>query len=146
MNETQTTAVPRWFSITCVIFLIWNLFGLAVFGLAMAVFNSQEALEKAGLNQQQIDLTLSTPPWVNVAFGIAVIFGVLGCIALVLKRKFSIPLLIVSLVGVLVQNCYMYFLSDTVEIMGVGASPFVVAGAIALVPFAIFGGAKNWLT
>jgi len=146
MNEAPATEAPRWFSIISVISLIWNLFGLGVFVMGMAVLNNQEALEKAGLNQQQIDVTLSTPTWVNAAFGVAVIFGVLGCIALVRKRKLAIPLLTISLVGVLAQNAYVYFLSDTVEIMGVGASPLVIAVAIALVPIAVFSGTRNWLT
>lgn len=76
---------------------------------------------------------------------VAVIFGVLGCIALVMKRRLAIPLLIISLLGVLAQNTHMYLLSDAAGIMGVGASPFVIAGAITLVPFAIFCAHKSWL-
>jgi hypothetical protein len=144
MNEAKTV-VPRWFTIVSGIFLVWNLFGLAVFAMAMTMFNSREALEKAGLDGRQVELTLSTPTWVNIAFGVAVIFGVLGCIALLMKKKVAVPLLVVSLLGVIAQNTYMYFLSDTVEIMGVGASPLVIAGAIALVPFAIFCASKDWL-
>ncbi len=146
MNKKIDTVAPKWFMVVSAIFLVWNLFGLAVFAMGMTVFRTKEALESSGLNEQQIRLTLSTPTWVNVAFGVAVIFGVLGCIALVIKRRIAIPLLIISLLGVLVQNTYMYFLSDTVEIMGVGASPFVIVGAIALVPFALYGVNKGWLT
>ena len=146
MNSKNGTVAPKWFMIVSAIFLVWNLFGLAVFAMGMTIFKTQEALENSGLNEQQIRLTLSTPTWVNVAFGVAVIFGVLGCIALVVKRRLAIPLLIISLLGVLVQNTYMYFLSDTIEIMGVGASPFVLAGAIALVPFALYCANKGWLT
>ena len=113
--------------------------------MAVAVFNNKEALENAGLNEQQVELTLSVPMWVNVAFGCAVISGVLGCIALVMKKKIAIPILIISLLAVLAQNTYMYFLSNTVEVMGVGASPLVIAGAIALVPFAIYASSKGWL-
>jgi hypothetical protein len=114
--------------------------------MGMTVLRTNQALERSGLNEQQIRLTLSTPTWVNVAFGVAVIFGVMGCIALVMKRRLAIPLLIISLLGVLVQNTYMYFLSDTVEAMGVGASPFVIVGAIAVIPFALYCANKRWLT
>ena len=113
--------------------------------MTVAVYTTPEALEGAGLNEEQIELALGTPTWVNIAFGIAVIFGVLGCVALVVKKQVAVPLLIISLLGVLAQNCYMYILSDAVKIMGVGASPMVIAGAIALIPFAIMGTKRGWL-
>ncbi len=145
MNEKSGANTPLWFTIVSILFLLWNLFGLALFVMAMTILNNKESLVKAGLNEQQAELTLSTPTWVNIAFGIAVIFGVLGCIALLIKKKAAIVLLIISLLGVLAQYSYMYLLSDTVEIMGVGASPLVIAGAIALVPFSIFCANKGWL-
>jgi len=144
MNETTQTGTPMWFTITSGLFLAWNLFGLVVFALAMTKFRKREALEKAGLNELQIDLTLATPTWVNIAFGIAVVLGVLGCVALLMKSQLAIPFLVVSLLGVLAQNTYMYFLSDTVKVMGVGASPFVIIGAIALIPYAMYCANSGW--
>lgn len=145
MNDVNGTASPTWVTVVSGLFLVWNLFGLAVFVMAMTKFRERGALEKAGLNEKQIGLTLSTPTWVNIAFGIAVIFGVLGCVALLLKMKLAIPLLIISLLAVLAQNTYMYLLSDTIKHMGVGASPFVIAGAIALIPYALFCASKGWI-
>jgi hypothetical protein len=145
MNETAKSGPPVWFMVVSVLFLVWNLFGLAVFAMGMLVFNNKESLEKAGFAENQIELTLSTPTWVNIAFGIAVIFGVLGSIALVTKKKVAIPLLAISLLGVLAQNAYMYVLSDAVEVMGVGASPLVIVGAVAAVPFAMFCAKQGWL-
>ena len=144
MNETTQPGTPLWFTITSGLFLAWNLFGLAVFALAMTTFSKREALEKAGLNELQIALTLATPTWVNIAFGIAVVFGVLGCVALLMKSQLAIPFLVVSLLGVIAQNTYMYFLSDTVKVMGVGASPFVIIGAIALIPYAMYCASNGW--
>ena len=144
MNESKNTR-PLWYVIASGLFFVWNLFGLVVFVLAVTVFRDREALEDAGLNEQQVELTLATPAWVNVAFATAVIFGVLGCLALLIKSKRAVPMLIISLVGVLAQNTYMYFLSDTVQVMGVGASPMVIVGAIALIPFALYGAKQGWL-
>lgn len=145
MNEVEKVRAPIWFFIVSILFLIWNLFGLAIFFLAVFVLNNEEALTEAGLNQAQVELTLATPGWVNVAFGVAVIFGVLGSGALVARRKLAIPLLAISLLGVLAQNTHMYLLSDTIETMGVGASPAVIIGAVAAVPFAMFCARKGWL-
>lgn len=145
-NQKVQSKMPLWYWILSLIFLIWNLFGLAVFLSAMFIFTSREALENAGLNEAQIELTLSTPAWVNVAFGVAVIFGVLGCAALLARSRFAVPILFLSLLGVLAQNAYMYLLSDTIKIMGVGASPMVIAGAILLIPFSILGVRRGWLS
>lgn len=144
MNETPVSGTPIWFFIVTSLFLIWNLFGLAVFLAAMTKYRKREALETAGLNEQQIELTLATPTWVNIAFGVAVIFGVLGCVALLFKMPLAVPLLCLSLGGVVAQNMYMYFLSDTVKIMGVGASPFVITGAVALIPYALYCANCGW--
>ncbi|MEO1084148.1 MAG: hypothetical protein AAFY88_07890 [Acidobacteriota bacterium] len=144
MNEAAETLTPRWFKITSGLFLVWNLFGLAVFALTMSKFRQREALENAGLSKEQIDLTLATPAWVNIAFGVAVVFGVLGCVALVMKSQLATPLLVASLLGVLAQNTYMYFLSDTIKVMGVGASPLVMLGAVVLVPYAMHCSKRGW--
>lgn len=145
MNETTTSLIPKWFSISSILLLIWNVLGLIAFVLSLTMLGNREALEKAEFKEEQIDLMLSTPGWVTIAFGVAVIFGVLGCIALVMKKKLAIPLLIISLLGVLAQNAYIFFMSDTVKVMGIGASPLIILAAIALVPFAMHGAKKGWL-
>ncbi|MCA9036459.1 MAG: hypothetical protein KDA91_15095 [Planctomycetaceae bacterium] len=145
MTEAEKVAMPAWTKIVNGLLLVWNLFGLAVFVMAMTVFSSREAMSEAGLNEEQINLTLSTPGWVNIAFGVAVVFGVLGCLALIWKSRLAPPLLAVSMLGVIAQNVYMYLLSDTIRIMGVGVSPVVIAVAVALVPYAVFCKSRGWL-
>ena len=114
--------------------------------MSVTMFSNREGLEKAGMNEEQIDLILSTPFWVTIAFGAAVIFGVLGCVALLMRRKLAITLLVISLIAVLAQNFFVYFMSNSIEIMGVGASPAVILGAIAIVPFAVVCARRGWLT
>ena len=111
---------------------------------------SEQAL--AGLSESQRsqammtkEVILSTPMWSNVAFAIAVGFGLAGSIALLLQKKVALPIFVVSLLGVLIQNSYNYFLSDAVEKIGVGLSPLVIAVAIALIPFAVFCSKNGWL-
>jgi hypothetical protein len=62
-----------------------------------------------------------------------------------MKRKIALPLFLISLVGVLAQNSYTYLLSEVIEVMGPGASPLVILGAIAIIPFTISCGKKGWL-
>lgn len=144
-NIDDESRVPIWFFAIGGLFPLWNLFGLAIFLLGIFVLNTKEALLSAGLSDAQADMTLSTPNWVNIAFGVAVVFGVLGSIVLIAKRRIAIPLLAISLFGVLVQNFYTYFLSNVVETMGVGVSPMVIVGSIGVIPIAILCAKKGWL-
>lgn len=145
MDQTNRAPAPLWFSIVSGLFLLWNAFGLLVFILSQTVYTTREALKGAGLNDEQVELTLATPAWVQVAFGLAVVFGVLGCLALLMKSRLSIPLLLISLIGVVAQNTYAWFLSDSIKVMGLGASPFVVAGSIALIPYAMYAAKNKWI-
>ena len=142
MNESPTPSAKRsrpvWIHVLNVVFLLWNLLGLMAFVLSVAVLNNREALAEAGLNEAQSDMTLAMPAWVTIAFGIAVVAGSLGTLGLLIGSRLATPILIVSLVAVLVQNTYVYFLSDAVAVMGVGLSPLVIVVAIILVPYSIF--------
>lgn len=142
MNESPNPSAKRsrpvWIHVLNVVLLLWNLLGLMAFVLSVAVLNNREALAEAGLNEAQIDMTLAMPAWVTIAFGIAVVAGSLGTLGLLIGSRLATPILIVSLVAVLVQNTYVYFLSDAVAVMGVGLSPLVIVVAIILVPYSIF--------
>lgn len=147
---------PVWYWLVAVIAVFWNLLGVFVFTFMVLMVTgtvdiaSDEAM--AGLTESQRsqkmatnEVILSTPMWSNVAFAIAVGFGLAGSIALLMRRKVALPIFVFSLFGVLVQNSYNYLLSDAIEKIGVGLSPLVIAVAIALVPFALFCSKKRWL-
>ena len=86
----ETNSIPKWYWIVSVVLLLWNLMGLAVFGIMMTMIGNAEAMTAANLNDEQQALINATPSWVNISFAVAVIFGVLGCIALLMRRKFAI--------------------------------------------------------
>ena len=147
---------PAWYWLVAVIVVFWNLLGGFVFTFMVLMVTgtldiaSEEAL--AGLTEYQRsqkittrEVILSTPMWSNVAFAIAVGFALAGSIALLMRKKVALPIFIVSLFGVLIQNSYNYLLSDSVEKMGVGLSPVVIVVAIALVPFTLICSKKGWL-
>ncbi len=124
--------------------LLWNLMGLwAFYGqmtLTPADFASMPADSRA--------LYESMPSWVAVAFGVAVIAGVAGCILLLMRKALAVPVLIASLVGVLAQNAHSFFLSNTFEVLGNEAMVLpilVIVIAIALVLFARWANGKGWL-
>ncbi|MFS4455485.1 hypothetical protein [Maribacter sp. 2304DJ31-5] len=136
---------PIWFWIVSALALLWNMAGVMAY--LQQAYMSIESLEK--MDQAERLLYESQPAWATGAFAIAVWAGALGCIALLLRKKWATPLFIVSLIGVLGHNTYMFFLSNTFEVLGSDrmAMPiFVILISLFLVFFSRKATAKNWLS
>ena len=143
MTELAPTQPPKWYIPVSVVSLIWNVIGLMMFGMFMTL--DQDGMDAARWNAEQQELFKSTPTWVNAAFGMGVICGVLGSISLILRNKFAVVLLAFSMMGVLAQCTWIYFLSDTIKLLGVGVTPFTITISIALVALAMHGFKKRWI-
>ena len=95
---------------------LWNLLGvLAYLG---QVFMTDEAL--SALPEEQQELYSNVPSWATAAFAVAVWFGFLGSILLILKKGFAKTLFLISLIGILVQMYYNLFMSKNIEVYGPG--------------------------
>lgn len=142
---SATTIKPTTsFWVIGIIALLWNLSGLMSF--FMDVFMSAETL--AALTDEQRVLYESTPSWLKIFYGIAVIGGTLGCIALLIRKSFAIELFIISLVAVLIQMCYSLFLTNAVEVYGIISAimPIVVIGiGVFLLWYARSAKTKGWI-
>lgn len=144
MTPGNLTPPPRSFWIISSLLLAWNLLGLMAF--VMQVSMSEEAL--AALPEAQRDLYLATPSWVTVAFAVAVVAGTLGCVLLLVRKKLAVPVLILSLLGILAQNFHSFFLSNAVEVYGSAGlvMPLVViVAAIFLIWYARRAQAQGWI-
>ena len=89
------------------------------------------------------------PLWVNIAFGCAVVGGALGCIALVLKKAIALPILFISLAGVIVQMFHAFIIANSFEVYGPGGTIMpimVVAIALYLIWLANSAKAKGWIS
>ncbi|MEL7264067.1 MAG: hypothetical protein AAFP69_04540 [Planctomycetota bacterium] len=137
--------MPTWYFVLSILALLWNLMGLMAFGMTMAMPTDEATLLEAGFTAAQIELLQATPLWVNIAFGVAVIGGVIGSVLLVMKRRIALLAIVLSLLGVVPQQIYIFFLSNTVQVMGIGLTPIILVVAIALIPFAILGRNKQYL-
>ena len=145
MNETVTTSPPKMFYWVSGAALVWNLLGVMAY--VGQVTMSPEALNS--LPEAQRALYESTPSWATSAFAIAVNAGAIGCLLLVLRKALALPVLLLSLAGVLVQMFHNFFLSDAVEVMGAAAvvGPiFVIVIGIYLVWFAHDAKRKGWIS
>ncbi len=135
---------PTWFWVVSVLALLWNLSGVVAY-LSQA-YMGVEDLEK--MSQAERLLFESRPVWVTGAFALAVWGGALGCIALLLRKKWAVPILAISLVGILAQMSYVFFISNSFEVYGPGAMVMpimVIVIGIVLVFFARKASAKQWL-
>lgn len=60
------------------------------------------------------------PAWATAAFVISVFGGILGCLALLIRKKWATPLFIISFIGILVHLYYNLFASGAIEVYGLG--------------------------
>lgn len=116
MSDDISLKPPTWFWIVAALALVWNLLG--VFAYLGQVFATPEMLDAMTADQRA--LIENTPAWATGAFAIAVWGGALGCILLLLRKKLSKIVFVVSLIGILVQMYYNIFVSNSMEVYGPG--------------------------
>ncbi len=145
MSKNVTTKPPVWFWIVSVLALLWNLMG--VMNYLGSTF-MKEAI-KAEMTPEQVNLMESTPAWVTAAFAIAVWFGAAGCIGLLLRKKWAKSALGLSLIGILVQTGYGFFMTNATEVYSqteaIIIPLMVIVIAIFLIFFARLSERKLWI-
>ena len=147
MNDTihtSNTSAPKWFLILAVILAIWNLMGVMAFIIQMTM----TAEQIAALPEKEQMLYQDIPLWVNIAFGCAVFGGALGCIALLFKKAIALPILLISLAGVIVQMFHAFVIANSFEVYGPGGTIMpimVIIIAVYLVWLANSAKTKGWL-
>lgn len=143
MVEGTNKKAPTWFTVAAAIFLVWNLVGVMAY--IAQVMMTPEAL--AALPDEQRQLIENTPAWATAAFAVAVNFGVLGCLLLLLKKNLAGLFLQLSLAGVLVQMYHAFFMTRSFEVFGPGGMVMpvmVIIIAIYLVTLAAKAKAHRW--
>jgi len=124
--------------------LVWNLIGLVFYYSHVTM--TPEAL--AGFSAEQQAFLASTPAWATSAYAIAVTAGVLGCLLLLFRKSWAVPVLGLSLGGVIVQDLHAFVLSNGLQVWGSAGiilPAVVLVIAIALVLYARSVSAKGWL-
>jgi len=103
MSENSIIKPPIWFYIVSVLGLFWN--GMGVNAYLQQAYNTDSYKEM--YSPEHIEIAAGFPAWVTAAFAIAVFGGVLGCLALLLRKKWAVSLLLLSLLAVIVQMGYL---------------------------------------
>ena len=135
MNQSSTRAVPQWFWIAAALGLAWNVFG--VFQFLTTVGATAETLVRGGMTASQAAFYVTLPTWLHVVFAVGVFAGALGCVLLLLRRRWSVTVFAISLLAYIAL-----FLGDA--LLGV----FTVLGmpqVIVLTLVVVIAGALLWL-
>ena len=143
MVEETNKQSPKWFMVVSAVLLVWNLLGVMAY--IVQVTMGPEAL--AAMPDEQRQLIENTPAWATAAFAVAVNFGALGCLLLLLKKNLAGLFLQLSLAGVAVQMFHSFFMSKSFEVYGPGGlvmPVMVVVIAIYLVTLAAKAKAHRW--
>ena len=141
----STSGAPKWFLIIGIGALVWNLLGV----FAYIMQQTMSPADLAALSEAERNLYETTPAWATAAFAIAVHGGALGCLALVFKKSWALPLLVISLAAVLVQMVHTFFISNSIEVFGPGGMimpVMILVIAVYLVFLARSAKEKGWIS
>lgn len=144
MSDQSMNKPPVWFWLISVVALIWNLVGV----MAYIIDSLMTDEAKATLSEAQQAMYSNMPSWVTGAYAIAVFGGTLGCICLLIRKKFAKQLFVLSLLAVLTRNVYLFFLNDVpieMEIVPMILTVMVIIIGFALILFSNSAIKKNWI-
>ena len=89
---------------------------LGVFAYLAQAFMSEDTLQSLPEAEQAI--YQDVPAWATAAFALAVWGGALGCVLLLLRKRWTKVVLLISLFGIIVQMIYNVFISKSLEVYG----------------------------
>lgn len=135
---------PKWYLPVAILALLWNLLGCAAY-LGDVMLTPDDI---ATMSPAQQALYAARPAWAVSATAIAVWGGAAGCLGLVLRKRWALPLLVLSLAGVIVQDVALFVVSSAAAQAGTVAyvlQGLVLAIAIGLVLLARKAIARGWI-
>lgn len=140
----NTYKIPVWFWLVAVMALLWNLMG--IFAFFMQVMIGPEQIQ--AMTEAEQALYAAYPSWMNIVFAVAVFGSSLGCIGLLIKKKWSKPVFLVSLIAIINQMYYNLFVLETTAVYGPGSAVMpimIIVVAAYLLWLSNRAIKKNWL-
>ena len=133
---------PKWFMPVAIIALLWNLIGCVAY--FMDVTLTPEAV--AAMTPDQQALYAARPAWAVAGYAIAVWGGALGCVGLIIKRRWAKGALLASLLGLIAQDIALFGMSPvTIEASVYALQGMVLVIAVLLLLLANRGVRQGWL-
>jgi ribose/xylose/arabinose/galactoside ABC-type transport system permease subunit len=128
MATAAPAAPPAWFRIAAALAVLWNAFGVFQYLGSVGLFGDP----LASLPEAQRAAAEAIPAAVIAAFAIGTLAGLIGSLGLVLRKRWAVPALLVSLAALVVLEGYIVFLSDALEAFGGIALPLTIVLVAAL--------------
>jgi hypothetical protein len=142
MATAAPAAPPAWFRIVALIAVLWNAFGVYQYLSSVGLFGDP----MAGMTAEQQAAAASIPPAIIGAFALGTFAGLLGSLGLLMRRRWAVPLLILSLLALAVLEGWIVFLSGVLELFGGIALPAtIVVIALLLAWLAWHARQRGWL-
>jgi hypothetical protein len=135
---------PKWLMPVAVAALLWNLMGCAAY--LMDAMATAEDIAKLSAAEQA--MYAARPGWSVAGTAVGVWAGALGCLGLIFRKRWALPVLILSLLGVIVQDIWMFGISAEGRASGstiISLQALVLVVAVALVWLARTASQKGWL-
>ena len=99
-----------------VVALLWNAFGCVDY--TMTQLQGDVWLDQFGMTEVQIAYFHTMPTWTFAAWAIGVWGGALGAVLLLLRRKWALPVFVLSFLGWVAGVIYAFGMSNGLEVMG----------------------------
>ncbi len=134
---------PMWFMVVAALALLWNLLGCAAIGMDLGM--TPEDVARLPAAQQALH---ARPAWGVAASVVAVLAGAVGCVGLLLRRRWALPVLLASLAGIIVQDIDLFVVGDALRLGGNAVAVMqglVFVIGIGLVWLARTATARGWL-
>lgn len=124
MATTFAARPPLSFWIIAVLLTLWGVAGCFAAYMQLGM----SPAELAAMPEPDRTIMSGLPGWFGAVYGGAVITGLAGGVALLLRRSIARPLFIISLVLVVIQFAYSFF----------GTQLLALKSAAEIVPFPLF--------
>ena len=135
MNEGIAIRAPIWFRAVALVALAWYLLGVYLYLRQVGIAGGP------AISTEDQAIISTTTAWVTASFAIAVFAGAIGTLGLVLLRKWSRPVLLVSLAALVLEQGYYVLVSGAAIVKPLA---FTVIG-IGVVWLAHHGIKRGWL-
>lgn len=145
MNYSASGKPPVWYWVVAILALLWMLFG--VFAWFMDFMMSEAMMENMSEAQQQV--YEARPQWLFVVYAVAIFSGLLGAVALLLRKSWATMMFTISLIAVVVQFGYTFTAMNALELLGASALVFpivIFAIGVFLLWFSAHAGKRGWIS
>jgi hypothetical protein len=95
-DRKSAVSAPGWFTWAAIASVLWE-------ALGCAMFLRQALIQPGQLALDQRAAWAATPAWMNAAWAFAVVTGIAGALLMLMRKRQSEPLLLLSFLATLVQ-------------------------------------------